>query len=141
MNDIKLPAVMEIQGIQDSKWLKAKVLWINSDRTCIALINQESLLTPKDIHPNNLSYCHDFREIKESTLRAYKKNKDIECLKNLWFRLKNNSVFVKPELFDLGSKTAPFVFIGLRTPSLQELFEKWEVEIDGEWQPVGVLES
>lgn len=140
MNDIKLPAVMEVEN-SIGVWIKRIVLRINPNGSCIVVYgNPVENFEKHNIAPDSLAYFQECREIKEPTWRAYTLNEDITSLLGQTLRSKRHENILKICTgVDIESNEISMDDSSL---NMEDAFKELEFcNEDNEWQPVGVLEA
>lgn len=77
-------------------------------------------------------------EIKEPEWQAFTDNSQLEPYIDCWFRKKNiqSKKFARPTYYDSEAKV---ISMCGRWWNTRELFDEWEMKVNGVWQPVGEL--
>ena len=120
-------------------WKPRNVIFFNSNGSVLVIDGIDKQLDD-EYEAEYSIYYPQWREIKQPTWKPFPDNESMECLKDCWFRLKNSEVFVKGTHYNPMDCQCVFMING-EWWSKEDLFEKVEVQINGTWQPVGVLDN
>lgn len=139
VNNIKLPAVMEVQN-NINVWIKRIVVLINPNGSCIAVRGHEESYEEYDITPTSLTLFKSCREIKEPTWKPFETNEELEPFIDCWFRRRSSrKAWYKTGNVSFSAKSP--IYLDGRYHNVEELCDLWEMKVDDNWIPVGVLEE